>query len=646
MICVSIGRGRHKHVIAEHAHLAEEGAQLVELRLDYIAGEVNLKRLIEQRPCPVIVSCRRPADGGKWHGSEAERMMLLRTAIAEGVEYVDLEDDVASSVPRYGNTKRIISLHDFTKTPDDLPQLHARLASRQADLVKLATMANHPHDNLRMLQLIAQSQVPTVGMCMGDMGTPSRILAAKFGAPFTYATFHHERALAPGQLSFRQMMDIYHYDQIDPQTRVYGVIADPIGHSLSPIVHNAAFQDLSLNSVYVPFRVSREHLAQFIQDCPQLGIRGLSVMIPHKEAVLGFCTKVDRAVQGIGAANTLVFQDDQVIGYNTDYRAALDSLAPVLRLSQGDKPLAGHAALLLGSGGVAKAIAFGLTHRGAQVIVAARRTQVAETFTKAFGCRVIDWESRHSVTADVLINCTPIGMHPNVDETPFDRRHLRPSMTVFDTVYNPEQTLLIKEARRQTLCGRHRSRHVRSPGRAAVPVLHGTAGTDRLDAGRAETHDRSGSVSIANSRQASPHDPSKSPNHARLSATGLAAGCPAGRSGQPSHLWSGVASTHHQSLVHHRGWPRGATLARSDSPGRLVVLAARKRRAGRRILASAAADRTVSGGRSGDPLLVRTPPGTAAAGCGSAGDADGASAVRQPCGADLPDDRGELYRPG
>ncbi len=449
MICVSIGRGRHKHVIAEHAHLVEEGAQLVELRLDYIAGEVNLKRLIDQRPCPVIVTCRRATDGGKWHGSESERLMLLRTAIADGVDYVDLEEDIAGSIPRYGTTKRIISLHDFTKTPEDLSAIHARLASKQADIVKLATMANHPHDNVRMLELIRQSNVPTVGMCMGDMGTPSRILAAKFGAPFTYATFHHERALAPGQLSFRQMLDIYHYDRIDTQTRIYGVIADPIGQGLSPVVHNAAFQAAKINSVYLPFRVPAEHLPQFLQDGPQLGICGLSVSIPHKESVLVYCTKVDRAVQAIGAANTLVFQDGQVIGYNTDYRAALDSLAPVLRLSHGEKPLTGHVALLLGSGGVAKAIAFGLTHRGAQVVVAARRPEAAQFFQKHFGSRVVDWENRHSVNADVLINCTPVGMHPNVDETPFDRRHLRPSMTVFDTVYNPEQTLLIKEARRQ-----------------------------------------------------------------------------------------------------------------------------------------------------------------------------------------------------
>src|SRR5688572_1761766 len=176
MICVSIGRGRHRHAIAEHKHLAEQGAELVELRLDYINGRINLKRLLDNRPTPVVITCRREADGGRYTQDEDARRMLLRSAIVAGVEYVDLEEDIARSIPRYGATRRIVSLHDFHKTPDDLEAIHARLASLDADIVKLATMANRPRDNVRMLELVKSAKVPTVGMCMGDIGTPSRIL--------------------------------------------------------------------------------------------------------------------------------------------------------------------------------------------------------------------------------------------------------------------------------------------------------------------------------------------------------------------------------------------------------------------------------------------------------------------------------------
>ena len=158
MICVSIARGRHRHVMAEHRHLVQQGAKLVEFRLDYISGEINLRRLITDRPCPVVITCRREADGGKYTGTEEQRLRLLRTAIAEGVEYVDLEDDVAGSIPRFGKTKRIVSLHDFRKTPDNLEEIHARLASLDPDIVKIATMANQPHDNLRMLILIRRAK--------------------------------------------------------------------------------------------------------------------------------------------------------------------------------------------------------------------------------------------------------------------------------------------------------------------------------------------------------------------------------------------------------------------------------------------------------------------------------------------------------
>lgn len=448
MICVSIGRGRHRHMIAEHKHLVEQGARLVELRLDYINGEVNIRRLLNDRPCPVVIACRRERDGGKYTGGEEQRLLLLRTAIAEGVEYVDLEEDVAMSIPRFGKTKRIVSLHDFRKTPDDLEAIHKRLCAMNADIVKIAGMANHPQDNLRMLRLVRQSKVPTIGLCMGDIGTPSRILAGKFGSPFTYATFHHERTLAPGQLSFQQMNAIYHFEQINADTEVYGVIADPIGHSLSPLIHNAAFQQAKLNKVYVPFRVPREDLARFLDDAPQLDIKGLSVTIPHKEEVVKKLDVADGAVRGIGACNTVVFDGDKRMGYNTDYRAAMASLEHAMGLTAGqEKPLHGKIALVLGAGGVGRAIAYGLLRRGAQVVLADGVAKNAAALAERLECRAVEWAARHSVKADLLFNCTPIGMHPDVDATPFEKHHLRPSTVVFDAVYNPENTLLIKEAR-------------------------------------------------------------------------------------------------------------------------------------------------------------------------------------------------------
>ncbi|MGL4512708.1 MAG: shikimate dehydrogenase [Lacipirellulaceae bacterium] len=455
MICVSIGRSRHKHMLAEHRHLVEQGAQLVELRLDYISSRVNLQRLLNDRPCPVIVTVRREEDGGKWLGSEDARRMMIREAVALGADYVDLEEDIAPLIPRYGKTKRIVSHHNFRNTPEDLPALHARLAALDADVVKIATMAQRPRDNVRMLELVRSATVPTVGMCMGDIGTPSRILGAKFGTPWTYATFHHERALAPGQLSFEQMKSIYRYDQIGPETEVFGVVADPVAHSLSPHIHNAAFEQQGRSAVYVPFRVPADALDEFIDDVARLGIKGLSVTIPHKEAIARRLTKVDPAAKGIAAVNTIVFRDGAVLGYNTDYKAAIDSLEQTLGPpraageSPTDKPspLGGKRVLVLGAGGVSRALLYGLKKRGATVTVSSRTRERSDRLAKEFDAKAVDWGARHNATIDVLINGTPIGMHPNVDESPFGKTYLKPSLVVFDTVYNPESTLLVKEAR-------------------------------------------------------------------------------------------------------------------------------------------------------------------------------------------------------
>tara|TARA_Y100001934_G_scaffold277392_2_gene376081 strand:- start:328 stop:1773 length:1446 start_codon:yes stop_codon:yes gene_type:complete len=432
---------------AEHQHLAENGARLVELRLDYIRRAVTLKRLLKDRKCPVVATCRRPQDGGKWTASEAERVILLRAAIVEGVDYVDLEEEIAEDIPRYGSTKRIISMHDFDETPENLEEIHARLASKDADIVKLACMANSPHDVTRMLKLIEQSEIPTVGICMGDIGMSSRLLAGKFGAPFSFATFHHERTIAPGQLSFQEMKEIYGYESINAETEVFGVIADPVGHSMSPVIHNAGFDHLDMNRVYLPFRVPKDHLDQFIDDAPSLGIRGLSVTIPHKQEVMASLTKIESGARKIGAVNTVVFEGNEIVGYNTDLYGAMVSLAEIAGADPDEKWLSGKKVLLLGAGGVARAIGVGVKDRGAELMVASRTYEKAVELAAKLEGAPVSWEERHSTNADVLVNCTPVGMHPNMNETPFEEAGLRRGMIVFDTIYNPEQTLLIKQAR-------------------------------------------------------------------------------------------------------------------------------------------------------------------------------------------------------
>ncbi len=448
MICVSIGRGRHRMLMAEHAHFAEQGVELVELRLDFIRRPVNLKRLLNDRPCQVVATCRRPADGGKWMLTEDDRRTLLRTAIADQADYVDLEWDVAGEIPRYGKTKRIVSYHNFDETPEHIEDIHEKLCGLDPDIVKIATMANNPLDNMRVLRLSRDSDVPTVAFCMGEMGLPSRVLCGRFGAPMTYATFHEDRQMAPGQLSYKQMVELYDYDRINSETTVLGVIADPIGHSLSPVVHNAGIRKAGLNMIYLPFRVPAEYLDEFIETCPELGVRGLSVTIPHKQTVLKCLNVLDDNVAGVKAANTVVFKGTDALGYNTDCSAALESLRSAMTAhSPDEQPFAGKRVLILGAGGVARAIASTLQRAEANVFVCSRDFRKAEDLATEIDCKVVDWPARQNFDSHYLINCTPVGMHPNLDETPFVADWFTKQTVVFDTIYNPEQTLFIKQAR-------------------------------------------------------------------------------------------------------------------------------------------------------------------------------------------------------
>lgn len=457
MYCVTIGRSRHKAMIAEHQHLAENGADVVELRLDYIGRSINLKRLLAERPCPVVITCRRREDGGRWDKTEEERLVILRTAIAAGVDFVDLEEDIADKIPRYGSTKRIVSLHNFDETPDDLEGIHKRLAALDADVVKIATMANSFTDSIRMLRLAEKVDVPTIAICMGDLGHITRVMALKNGAPFTYTVSSSGRKIAPGQIKVDDMIKYYRPKEIDDKTQLFGVVADPVAHSLSPQLHNAAFQDAELNCRYLPFRIPPDELPLFLQWCKETEVTGLSVTIPHKETMLALMDEVESGAKGIGAINTVAIRGMNGAGYNTDYRSAMDCLEEALKTQRTignvnedlreEDLFRGRGALILGAGGAARAIAFGLRQRGALVTIASRTDERSEKLASDIGGRFLAWNARYDTKPGILVNCTPIGMHPDVDSSPYDEEKLHEEMIVFDTVYNPEKTVLVKKAK-------------------------------------------------------------------------------------------------------------------------------------------------------------------------------------------------------
>jgi 3-dehydroquinate dehydratase/shikimate dehydrogenase len=339
---------------------------------------------------------------------------------------------------------------------DFLAMLGESLAPSPAKktIPKLVWPARTVRDNFEALELLRQSPRPPIIICTGDEGLASRVLARKFGAFATFAAVAAGREAAAGQPSIADMKNLYRWDTIDAQTRVYGVLGDPVQHSLSPRLHNAAFAATGENAVYLPMRIlgSYESFKAFMVEVaarPWLDFRGFSVTIPHKQNALRYLREtggtIDPLAQRIGALNTLTLAPDgHLTGHNTDCPAALEAITTGLTCQ--DTDLAGLPVAVLGAGGVARGVVAGLADAGADITIFNRTEARAEALSHTFACRHRPWKDRLQTDATLLVNCTSVGLWPDVGASPMPADALVPGMTVFDTIYTPRQTRLLREA--------------------------------------------------------------------------------------------------------------------------------------------------------------------------------------------------------
>jgi 3-dehydroquinate dehydratase / shikimate dehydrogenase len=433
---------------------ARAGADAVELRLDYLRtppDEEHLRALIVDSPLDVIVTCRPQRQGGRFQGSEEQRLAILRSAGALHPAFADVEMDVPRDL--WPPCPVLLSHHDFQGCPADLEALAERLDASGAAACKLAFAARGPEDALRALDVLRAARKPTIALAMGEAGVLSRILARKFGAFGTYAALSRGAESAPGQPTLDEFRELYHWHRLGSGTEVYGVIGHPVAHSLSPLIHNRAMSAAGLDAVYLPLLIEpgeapfRRFLDALLQR-PWLGWRGLSVTIPHKENALRYvgAELCEELARKIGAVNTIsIAPGGGLRGDNTDYASALDALCQAMKIER--SAMAGRRVAVLGAGGAARAIVAGLRHYGAGVVIYNRTLPRAEALGAEFGARAAPAEAIDGAAEEILINCTPVGMHPKVEDCPI--ASLPPSVrVVFDTIYNPLETLLLRGARK------------------------------------------------------------------------------------------------------------------------------------------------------------------------------------------------------
>ena len=431
---------------------AATGCDTVECRIDYLSpppAPGDVAAIVGACDLDVIATCRPVREGGKFDGTEAERLAILQAAADAGASYIDVEADVPPSERPGGAV--ISSRHDFETCPDDLDDLAGGLDASDAAVNKIAFTASRPSEALRAFDVIRNSRKPTIALAMGPAGLASRILAGKFGAFGTFASLADGLESAPGQPTVAALRDLYRWDAIDADTEIYGVIGCPVGHSMSPAIHNAAFGATGINGVYVPLPIEPggENFNDFLDAVlarPWLNWRGLSVTIPHKHNALDFvgAENCDPLAVRIGAVNTITISPDGVVrGDNTDYAAAIVALCDTMGIARED--LAGREVAVLGAGGAARAIVAALAHYNARTTIYNRTVARGEALAADFGAQAAGLDAAESMQTEIVINCTPIGMHPEVDASPLDR--IPDSVkVVFDTIYNPIRTQLLTRA--------------------------------------------------------------------------------------------------------------------------------------------------------------------------------------------------------
>ena len=414
-------------------------ADLVELRLDGVA-DVSVAGALEGRRLPVIVTCRPLWEGGLFDGGEEMRLGLLREAIALGAEYVDVEwrADFAGLVRSTGGARLVLSSHDFDGVPADVRDRCRAMRATGAEVVKMAVAATRLSDCLPLLDLTRDGRTVVIGM--GAAGIATRILAARFGSCWTYAG----HGIAPGQIPVQEMIRTYRFRQLREDTVVYGLAGNPVMQSLSPAMHNAAFEALGQNAIYLPLQAL--DFDDFMTFAERLPIAGASVTIPFKLDALRVAQQVDQVddvARVVGAANTLKRAGRGWEATNTDVAGFL---AP---LTEGSAPsgfaVAGARAAVLGAGGAARAVVHGLISSGARVRVHARATERARDVAVASGADVGEWPPAPG-SWDLLVNCTPLGGTARPTESPLPGGPFGGQL-VYDLVYAPADTRLLREAR-------------------------------------------------------------------------------------------------------------------------------------------------------------------------------------------------------
>ena len=422
---------------------ASESGDIIELRIDCLTRLEDLQNVLSRVSRPVILTFRPREQGGHRDLDHQARQLFWKTA--PRTDWWDVESDLA---PETDWSHVIISHHDFAGVPEELTQIYERLAATPAAVLKIAVCANDIVDCIPVFRLLDRARAEgrdAIAVAMGNAGIGTRVLGPSRGAFLTYAALDEDSGTAPGQITAQKLRSLYHIDQIDRETMICGLVGLPVMHSVSPHMHNAAFRNASINGVYLPLEVRdvQSFFKRMVHPVTReldWKLRGLSVTAPHKSAVLEFLDWIEADAKEIGAVNTIVIDNDRLSGFNTD---AAGFIAPLLDRFES---LAGLRVAVIGAGGAARAAVWALLKQNATITILARDIEKARALGRTFDVSYEALSSKSFTDYDLVINATPLGSGELIDQTPATAEQLTGVRCVYDLVYNPMDTLLLKEA--------------------------------------------------------------------------------------------------------------------------------------------------------------------------------------------------------
>jgi len=412
------------------AGLDRATASLVELRLDGVR-DLDVAGVLESRRTPVIVTIRAAWEGGHFDGSEEERLALVGQAIMLGAEYIDVEWKAdRRGLPSNPRTQLVLSHHDFDTFPADADDRVRAMLAERPHIVKLAVHAATLRDCIRLRDLMNFDH-PRVAIAMGAYGHLTRVCPWLFGSCWTFGGTN-----APGQSTVSDLRDLYRVESRSSNSALYGIAGQPLAHSASPAMHNPALAAAVLDAVYV--RLETADAAELFEVADAFNVAGASVTAPLKPGAFARVAETDALAKDIGAINTIKRETDGWHGRNFDVAGFLAPLANRGRV------LAGTRAVVMGAGGSARTAVWALRSKGATVAVAARRVDRARALQAEFGVEVVAWPPAPGW--DLLVNTTPVGTWPAVADATIGRE-LVTGACVYDLIYNPEETTLLRWAR-------------------------------------------------------------------------------------------------------------------------------------------------------------------------------------------------------